>query len=93
MYFGDKGKITFENALVNPFSDQMDNKKSDKSLQNLLNKKDIMQMFSCKDEKALKILKRMCSQNLAFRLNKEYYTTQENCERYVKLNMGRKAYV
>lgn len=99
----ESGKI-IGNALDNPLPKQnqaktqkkMSAKKSDKpsQSQHFLGKKDIMQMFDCKDDKALRILKRMCSQNFAFRMNnKEYYTTQEDIKKYFEMYMGKTIHI
>ena len=100
----ESGKMLIGNALDNPLSKQnqaktqkkMSAKKSDKpsQSQHFLGKKDIMQMFDCKDDKALRILKRMCSQNFAFRMNnKEYYTTQEDIKKYFEMYMGKTIHI
>ena len=100
----ESGKMLIGNALDNPLPKQnqaktqkkMSAKKSDKpsQSQHFLGKKDIMQMFDCKDDKALRILKRMCSQNFAFRMNnKEYYTTQEDIKKYFEMYMGKTIHI
>lgn len=100
----ESGKMLIGNALDNPLPKQnqaktqkkMYAKKSDKPSQSqrFLGKKEIMQMFDCKDDKALRILKRMCSQKFAFRMNnKEYYTTQEDIKKYFEMYMGKTIHI
>lgn len=41
-------------------------------------KDDIMSLFKCRSDKALKILRTMFSMKKAIKIGKEYYTTQDD---------------
>lgn len=45
--------------------------------QDYISKKDIMRMYDCESDKALRILKLMYNIKYAFKVGKQYYTTAE----------------
>lgn len=61
-------------------SEVADNKKL---LLELYGKRDIMKMFSCQSDKALKILKIMYQMKMANKIGKEYYTDQERLAKFL----------
>ena len=45
--------------------------------QKYIGKEDVMQMYGCESDKALRILKCMYNIQFAFKLGNRYYTTEE----------------
>ena len=57
--------------------------KGKKELLDVYCKNDIMKMFNCESDKALKILKIMYQMKLANKIGKEYYTERENLVKFL----------
>lgn len=49
----------------------------------LLNKKDIMNLYKCKSDKALRLLKFMYDVGYANRFGKEYYVTNKALDKFL----------
>ena len=59
-------------------------KSNEKVLLELYCKNDIMKMFKCESDKALKILKIMYQMKMANKIGKEYYVERENLIRFLE---------
>ena len=46
-------------------------------------KKEIMELFGCESDKALRILKFMCQVNDAMKIGREYYATEAQLRRFL----------
>ena len=57
---------------------------SKKNLIDVYNKHDIMMMFKCESDKALKILRILYQMKLANKIGKEYYVEKENLIQFLK---------
>lgn len=57
---------------------------NEKKLIDVYNKHDIMMMFKCESDKALKILKIMYQMKMANKIGKEYYVERENLIRFLE---------
>ena len=57
---------------------------NEKKLIDVYNKHDIMIMFKCESDKALKILKIMYQMKMANKIGKEYYVERENLIRFLE---------
>lgn len=55
----------------------------------LYNKEDIMNMFKCESDKALKILRLAFQMKYSFKLGKEFYITQEDFNKFLDDIKGR----
>ena len=53
--------------------------------QDYISKKDIMRMYDCESDKALRILKLMYNIKYAFKVGKQYYTTAEYNAKFFQL--------
>ena len=62
----------------------MEIKSIEKELLELYCKNDIMKMFKCESDKALKILKILYQMKLANKIGKEYYVEKENLIQFLK---------
>lgn len=56
-------------------------------------KKDIMNIFKCESNKALRILRTMYQMNEANKIGREYYTDQESLNRFLNDYKGKKIYI
>lgn len=56
---------------------------SKKNLVDVYNKHDIMMIFQCESDKALKILKIMYQMKMANKIGKEYYVERESLIRFL----------
>ena len=61
--------------------------------ENYLSKKDIMRMYDCESDKALRILKCMYNIQFAFKLGNRYYTTEEYNRKFFELYKGKKVLI
>lgn len=57
--------------------------------QDYISKKDIMRMYDCESDKALRILKLMYNIKYAFKVGKQYYTTTEYNAKFFELYKGK----
>ncbi len=57
---------------------------NEKKLIDVYNKHDIMMMFKCESDKALKILKIMYQMKMANKIGKEYYVERENLIQFLE---------
>jgi len=55
----------------------------------IYNKEDIMKLFKCESDKALKILKFLYSMSEANKIGREYYVTHESLMNFLKDMQGR----
>lgn len=55
----------------------------------IYNKDDIMNLFKCESDKALRILKLMYSMQEANKIGREYYVTQESLLNFLRDMQGR----
>ena len=62
----------------------MNNLKRDKEFLEIYGKQDIMKMFKCESDKALKILKIMYQMKEANKIGKEYYVDRDSLIRFLK---------
>lgn len=61
--------------------------------QKYIGKKDVMQMYGCESDKALRILKCMYNIQFAFKLGNRYYTTEEYNRKFFELYKGKKVLI
>ena len=61
--------------------------------QDYISKKDIMRMYDCESDKALRILKLMYNIKYAFKVGKQYYTTAEYNKQFFELYKGKSVIV
>lgn len=61
--------------------------------QKMLCKKDIMNMYGCENDKALKILKLMFSMGYGNKIGKEYYTSKQAHEDFIRTMAGREVFI
>lgn len=59
----------------------------------LLDKSDIMEIYNCESNKALKILKLMFQMGYGNKIGKEYYVSKESQEEFVKNMTGKQVYI
>ncbi len=59
----------------------------------VLTKKDIMAIFKCENNKALKILKLLFQMGFGLKIGKGYYTTQNGLDEFIKTMAGKKVVV
>lgn len=59
----------------------------------ILNKKDIMNIYSCESDKALKILKLMFQMGYGNKIGKEYYISKESQSNFIKDMAGREVLI
>lgn len=65
----------------------------EKELIDIYNKQDIMKLFKCESDKALKILKIMYQMKIANKIGKEYYVTKEALNTFLEETRGREVYI
>lgn len=63
-------------------NDKVTNKK-------IYNKQDIMSIFQCKSDKALKILRVMYRMKIGYKIGKEYYVDEEGLQDFLEFSKGR----
>lgn len=61
---------------------------SKENSKDFLGKRDIMEMFSAKDKWALNLLKFMYGRKLATKINREYYTTYDDLQKFYEEYKG-----
>lgn len=59
----------------------------------MLCKNDIMQIYSCESNKALRILKLMFQMGYANKIGKEYYISQESQDEFIKSMVGKEVFI
>lgn len=52
------------------------------------NKQDIMRIFKCESDKALRILKVMFQMKMAIKIGKEYYVDEEKLREFLRIFRG-----
>lgn len=60
---------------------------------NIYGKNDIMKMFKCESDKALKILKVMFQMNEANKIGKEYYVKKDTLLQFLEDMKGKEIYL
>lgn len=60
---------------------------------NVYGKKEIMSIFNCESDKALRILKFMQQCGYATKIGREYYTMQMQLDEFMTQSMGKSIYV
>ena len=61
--------------------------------QNMLSKKDIMEIYNCESNKALRILKLMFQMGYGNKIGKEYYISQASQDDFIKSMVGKEVYI
>ena len=61
--------------------------------QKMLGKKDIMEIYDCENDKALKILKQMFEMGYGSKIGKEYYVSRKSQEAFVSNMAGKSVYI
>ena len=61
--------------------------------QKMLDKSDIMDIYNCESNKALKILRLMFQMGYGNKIGKEYYISKESQEEFVKNMTGKQVYI
>ena len=61
--------------------------------QKMLCKKDIMDIYNCESNKALRILKLMFQMGYGNKIGKEYYISQESQNEFIKNMVGKEVYI
>ena len=61
--------------------------------QNMLSKKDIMEIYNCESNKALRILKLMFQMGYGNKIGKEYYVSSESQEEFIKNIVGKEVFI
>lgn len=64
-----------------------------KELLEIYNKKDIMKMFKCESDKALRILKIMYQMKVAIKIGKEYYVEKKALIRFLEDFQGEEIFI
>ena len=62
-------------------------------LKHIINKSDIMSLYKCESNKALKILKVMFQMGYGNKIGKEYYITYEAYQNFMKKMAGKEVYI
>lgn len=63
--------------------------KSDKQLLDIYGKQDIMKIFKCESDKALRILKVMFQMDEAIKIGKEYYVDKKDLINFIERYKGK----
>jgi len=72
-------------------SDKKENEdKETKELLEIYNKDDIMLMFNCENDKALRFMRLMFQMKVAIKIGKEYYVLKEDLLKFMEDYKGRK---
>lgn len=79
-----KQEIEKKDFVINTLLDKLSNKELE-----LLSKNEIMQIFGCESDKALKILKLMYSNNFGSKVGKEYYITKNEFKKFMDSYKGK----
>lgn len=64
-----------------------------KEIIEIYGKKDIMNIFKCESDKALRILRTMYQMNEANKIGREYYTDKESLNNFLNDYKGKKIYI
>lgn len=64
-----------------------------KELLDIYNKEDIMKMFKCESDKALRILRLMFLTRDGFKIGREYYVTKKSLEKFMEDIKGKSLYI
>ena len=64
-----------------------------KSSLKILGKKDIMEIYHCESDKALKILKLMFQMGYGNKIGKEYYVTKKSQEDFIDNMRGKEVFI
>lgn len=59
----------------------------------ILNKKDIMELYGCESNKALRILKVMFQMGYGNKIGKEYYVSQKSQEDFMECMVGKDVFI
>lgn len=66
-----------------------DNCRKEKHMTTVYDKQDIMKIFKCESDKALRILKIMFQMNMAIKIGKEYYVDEESLKEFLEKYKGK----
>lgn len=61
--------------------------------QKMLCKKDIMEIYDCESNKALRILKLMFQMGYGNKIGKEYYVSQQSQDEFIKSMTGKEVFI
>ena len=64
-----------------------------KELLDIYNKEDIMKMFKCESDKALRILKLMFQMRDGYKIGREYYVTKKALEEFLESMKGKAVHI
>lgn len=67
--------------------------KCNKEIIDYYNKRDIMEIFDCESDKALKILKILFQLKEAIKIGKEYYVSKESLLNFLERYKGKEIYL
>ena len=59
----------------------------------MIGKREIMDIYHCESDKALRILKLMFQMGYGNKIGKEYYVSQKSQEEFVKNMVGKEVYI
>lgn len=79
-----KQEMEKKDIVINTLLDRLSNKELE-----LLGKEEIMQIFKCESDKALKILKLMYSNDFGSKVGKEYYVTKNEFKKFMDSYKGK----
>lgn len=71
----------------------MNNFDKEKEFVEIYGKRDIMKIFKCESDKALRILKTMYQMHEANKIGKEYYIDKDSLLRFLEDYKGREVYI
>ena len=77
-----------KDAMINKCIESLKDSNND-----ILNKSDIMALYKCESNKALRILKLMFQMGYGNKIGKEYYVSQKSQEEFVKNMVGKEVYI
>ena len=77
-------KLEEKDIVINSLLDRLYNKELE-----LLGKSEIMQIFTCESDKALRILKLMYANNFGCKVGKEYYITKNEFKKFMEAYKGK----
>lgn len=77
-----------KDAMINKCIESLKNNNND-----ILNKSDIMELYKCESNKALKILKLMFQMGYGNKIGKEYYISKESQAEFIKDMAGKEVFI
>ena len=77
-----------KDAMINKCIESLKDSNND-----ILNKSDIMALYKCESNKALRILKLMFQMGYGNKIGKEYYISQKSQEDFIEKMAGKEVYI